>query len=102
MRICFSLTNLELGGAQVFVCRLANYLAANGHQVFIYDHWPEHRDKGMAAMISPGVTVLSYSKSSLWRNIIWKANAVLRAMHLQKEFRHSLNRRVFFRKMKQH
>jgi hypothetical protein len=41
MRILFSVTNLDLGGAQMFVMRLAEELVDQGHEVFVFKHQPE-------------------------------------------------------------
>ncbi len=95
MNVLFSLTNLELGGAQVFATRLANELDALGHNVFIYDHWPEHRSKGLLATIKPGVRVKSFSKNRLVLWLVWKLNAVFKTLHIHPQWRHSLNKKTF-------
>lgn len=101
MNVMFSLTNLELGGAQVFVTRLANEMAAGGHKVFIYDHWPEHRNQGLFSTLSPEVTVVSYSNSNFFMWLAWKINAALKALRINSEWRHTINKRNFLRCVQQ-
>ena len=103
MTICFSLTNLELGGAQVFVVRLANELATQLQQpVYLYDHWPEIRNTSIISNLSPLVKVLSYSESPAERWVIWKLNAFFKVTGLQSEFRHKVNRKRFQKALRDH
>jgi len=94
MVLCFSLTNLELGGAQVFVVRLANYLAKKNNQpVYIYDHWPEYRNKNTLHHLHPLVKILSYSESRFERWFIWKINAFFRLVKPGSQYRYFLNKK---------
>jgi glycosyltransferase involved in cell wall biosynthesis len=103
MRICFSLTNLELGGAQVFVIRLANFLAAkHGKPVYIYDHWPELRHHHTLHYVHPLVKIISYSENPAWQWLVCKINAALRIFDRNSEFRHSLNRKGLSRQLKKY
>ena len=102
MPICFSLTNLELGGAQVFVVRLANFLAAkNNEPVYIYDHWPEFREPDTLHNLHPLIRILSYSESSVERWLIWKTNALLRLFNPRSQFRYSINKKRMEKKLSQ-
>lgn len=103
MTVCFSLTNLELGGAQVFVVRLANEMATQLQQpVYLYDHWPEIRNKSILTNLSPLVKVLSYSESPAERWVIWKLNAFFKVTGIQSEFRHKVNRKRFQKALLHH
>ncbi len=94
MAVCFSLTNLELGGAQVFVVRLANYLAQKNKQpVYIYDHWPEFRQENTLHNLHPLVKILSYSESRIERWFIWKLNALFLRLDPRSRFRYDLNKK---------
>src|SRR5687768_16615832 len=94
MAICFSLTNLELGGALVFVVRLANYLAQkNKEPVYIYDHWPEFRQDNTLHNLHPLVKILSYSESRFERWFIWKLNALYCLCNSRSRFRYDLNKK---------
>jgi glycosyltransferase involved in cell wall biosynthesis len=98
MNICFSVTNLELGGAQVFVVRLASWIASNTpHRVFIYDHWPEKRNASILSRAGAKVSVVSYSDSELARWLAWKINAFLAFIRVERTWRYKLNRRRFQR-----
>src|SRR5687767_12366456 len=96
MNICFSLSNLELGGAQVFVARLASALAADeSHRIFIYDHQPELRNKQLTSTISSKVKIQSYSEHRSGRWLVWKMNALLARLGVTKGFKHWLNKKRF-------
>src|SRR4051812_29717683 len=100
MPICFSLTNLELGGAQVFVVRLANYLAdKNGEPVYIYDHWPEYRQHNTLHNLHPLVRIISYTENTAERWLVWKMNALLRFVNPRSEFRYRLNKKRLEKKL---
>lgn len=96
MTICFSLTNLSLGGAQVFVVRLASWLARNtNHIIYIYDHWPEHRHRGILRGMDRRVQIISYNEHPFRRWLVWKMNAALAIMRKGAAWRYRLNRRRF-------
>lgn len=96
MNICFSLSNLELGGAQMFVTRLARELASEGkNQVFIYDHWPETCQIKIPR--NSGVRVKSYNKFVLGRWIIWKLNALFQKLGWKEAYRKELNKKRFLK-----
>ncbi|MFF3923928.1 glycosyltransferase [Paenibacillus lactis] len=61
-RILFVAPDLEVGGGQMLVVRLANFFAAF-HDVFIYSARPWLTDPMMINMISQSVTILSSSSS---------------------------------------
>ena len=52
MRILLSLTNLDLGGAQMFVMRLAEEFITQGHEVFVFNHQPEWSNKDFQSSFS--------------------------------------------------
>src|SRR5690349_20706401 len=96
MNICFSVGNLELGGAQMFVTRLSSLLAKNAeHRVFIYDHQPELRNRHLARTIGEEVTLSSYSENKMFRWLTWKINGLLQKLSLRKDFRYTLNKKRF-------
>ncbi len=96
MRVLFSLTNLELGGAQMFALRLANAFATKTRQtVYVYDHHPEYFQKGMTNNLSPLVKIISYSKYRIVRFFIWKINAFILKTGSSFEFRTWINKKMF-------
>lgn len=98
MNVLFSLTNLELGGAQIFALRLASAFAAHsGQTVYVYDHHPEYFQPGMTDQLPPSVKVLSYSRFAFVRFLTWKLHALIRRLGFSFGFRDWLNQRMFLR-----
>lgn len=96
MVVCFSVTNLQLGGAQVFVTRLASELArSTGWKVLIYDHQPHLRFKPMLEQLHPGVKIISYAENKTLQWLSWKINALLKTFNKKKEFVAELNKFSF-------
>lgn len=103
MNICFSLTHLELGGAQLFVSRLAGELAKDPeNSIYIYDHWPESRNKQIIKNISPRVTIESYTNSDATMWITWKINGLLKILNFKNSYRYLLNKKKFARFLTKH
>ena len=94
MRVLFSLTNLDLGGAQMFVMRLAEELSLMGHEVFVYNHEPEWSNKDFQSSFSKKIKIISYTDKNI-PFIIWKINAVLKKINPKIAFRDWLNTRYF-------
>lgn len=96
MNILFTVTNLEIGGAQMFVLRLANAFAESiKKDVYIYDHNPEYRQAGILNDLSPRVKILSYTNNRYWVYLTWKLNALFLKIGFKTSFRDWLNRRAF-------
>jgi glycosyltransferase involved in cell wall biosynthesis len=94
MRILFSLTNLDLGGAQMFAMRLAEELSLMGHEVFVYNHEPEWSNKDFQSSFSKKVKIICFT-DKYNPFIIWKINAVLKKINPKITFRNWLNTRYF-------
>ncbi len=74
MRVLFVLTNLQIGGAQIFVLRLARQLKKQfGINVYIYDAQPDYRE----ILDNGDIKIYSFSENSLMRKFIWKINGLL-------------------------
>ncbi len=102
MNICFSLSNLEAGGAQTFVVRLAAALSARGHKVMIYDHQPEIRDKRLLNLPGSGARVYSYSNKTLVHYLTWKLNGLLAKLRIEKQFHEKVNKWRFQQVLRKH
>lgn len=101
MRVLFSLTNLELGGAQIFALRLANAFAEKTKQtVYVYHHQPEYFQEGMTDHLFSSVKVVSYSRYAFMRFIIWKLNALILKTGSTFEFRSWVNKKMFLHYLK--
>lgn len=73
MRVLFVLTNLQIGGAQVFALRLAQQLKKQfGIDALIYDAQPDYRE-----IFDDDIQIFSFSKNHLIRKITWKINGFL-------------------------
>jgi L-malate glycosyltransferase len=98
MNILFTVTNLEIGGAQMFVLRLASAVAERMKKdVYIYDHNPEYRQSGILHELSPRVRILSFTKSKYLIFLTWKINALLLRIGFTYSFRKWVNRKAFNR-----
>ncbi len=94
MRILFSMTNLDLGGAQMFVMRLAEELSSQGHEVFVYNHMPEWSNMDFQKSFSNSITTLSYEdKHSSF--LTWKINAIIKKVKPDFIFRNWLNEKYY-------
>jgi glycosyltransferase involved in cell wall biosynthesis len=103
MNILFTVTNLEIGGAQMFVLRLASAFADRLEKdVYIYDHNPEYRQSGILNELSPRVKILSYTKYKIMIFLTWKTNALLLRIGFKSSFRKWMNRKVFRRALKKY
>jgi glycosyltransferase involved in cell wall biosynthesis len=103
MNILFTVTNLEIGGAQMFVLRLASAIAERiKKDVYIYDHNPEYRQNGILNEISPRVKILSYTKNKYLVFLTWKINALFLRIGFKSSFRQWLNRKAFRKSVKKY
>lgn len=91
MKILFSITNLEIGGAQKFVLNLAASFAKN-NVVYIFDHRPEDRNHTLAKEYqSKNVKIISFTSNPLLLKVIWKINKTLKQLGFKINFRDWLN-----------
>lgn len=91
MKILISITNLEVGGAQIFVLNLASSLAQN-NTVYLYDHRPEDRDKELVKkLLSPKVKLFSYASHPFALKVIWKINKIILQLGIKFHFRDFIN-----------
>ncbi len=98
MKVAFSLTNLELGGAQIFVVRMASEMAKMiDRTVFIYDHNPEYRNDNILLNIDSRVKIVSYCENKIVRFFVWKINGLLLKFNTNFQFKQWLNKRKFIR-----
>ena len=103
MNILFTVTNLEIGGAQMFVLRLASAMADRlDKDVYIYDHNPEYRQSGILKEISPRVRILSFTKKKYIIFCTWKINALLLRTGIMSSFRKWVNSKAFNRVIKKY
>ncbi len=73
MNILLVIPSLALGGAEVFVVRLANCLSKRGNNVFLLDINPDRRSPLLTARIAPEVNLIHFDKSiSFIQKLIWK------------------------------
>ena len=95
MRILFTTTNLDLGGAQMFIMRLAEELYDNGHEVYVYNHQPEWSNKEFLSSFSKKIKIISYTDNSLFLSLTWKLNGFLSRLNKNYAFRNWINERKF-------
>jgi glycosyltransferase involved in cell wall biosynthesis len=98
MNIAFSLTNLESGGAQVFVLRMADEMAAVLQKdIFIYIHQPEYMNLNLTANLNKRVKIVSYTRFPLESFLTWKINGFLKKLRFNFSYREWINSRRFDR-----
>jgi glycosyltransferase involved in cell wall biosynthesis len=98
MNIAFSLTNLESGGAQVFVLRMADEMAAVLQKdIFIYIHQPEYMNLNLTANLNKRVKIVSYTRFPLESFLTWKINGFLKKLRFNFSYREWINARRFDR-----
>ena len=95
MRILFTTTNLDLGGAQMFIMRLAEELYDNGHEVFVYNHQPEWSNREFLSSFSKKIKIISYTDNSFLLSLTWKLNGFLSRLNKNYTFRNWINDRKF-------
>ena len=101
MNILFSLTNLSIGGAQMFVLNLAKAFAADSNcNVFIYDHNPEYSSPSLYEFCDSQVRILNYSGNPLIRFCVLRFNGLIKRMGIRFDFRKWYNRKKFIRALK--
>lgn len=95
MNIALVIPSLLVGGAEVFIVRLANRLAQRNHRVFLLHLNPDLRSPLLEARISDQVTVVPFHyKLSLLQTIRWKA------LYMTTQWNVSLYEEVLFRRNK--
>lgn len=100
MRILFSLTNLSIGGAQMFVLNLAREFSQHSnYEVFIYDHMPEYSNQALYNYAGEKVKVLKYG-GPIKRFFVQKINGFLKRIGSKRNFRDEVNRRFFLSTIK--
>jgi glycosyltransferase involved in cell wall biosynthesis len=93
------MTNLDLGGAQMFVMRLAEELSSKGHEVYVYNQQPEWSDPDFQNSFSDKVKVISYgSKNTIYW--VWKLNGLINKFSSSFNFRNRFNERVYRKTLK--
>ena len=97
MKILFSTTNLDLGGAQMFIMRLAEELTEKGHEVYIYNHQPEWSNEDFLSSFSKKIKIISYSDSKITLSLIWKINGFINRFNKNILFRNWINERKYRR-----
>ncbi|MFN6038804.1 MAG: glycosyltransferase family 4 protein [Bacteroidota bacterium] len=97
MNILFSLTNLTIGGAQMFVLNLAREFSKDpNHKIYIYDHQPEYSNKALYSYAGENVSILSYG-GKLKRFVVLKWNGFIKRLGIKTDYRDRINKRVFKR-----
>ena len=76
MRILLSLTNLEIGGAQLFVVYLANEFIRRQHEVVLYIHQPDYIDSSLLSLLDKKVIIVSFCNAPRLRKILWHLNGI--------------------------
>ena len=97
MRILFSTTNLDLGGAQMFIMRLAEELNDKGHEVFVYNHQPEWSNKDFLSSFSKKIIIINYSDNRFLLSLTWKLNGFFSRINKRFSFRNWINERKYKR-----
>lgn len=91
MNILISITNLETGGAQMFVLHLASALAEK-HTVYLYDQRPEDRNcLFVKKNVSKKVNIISYASNPLLLKIIWKIKKTIHQLGFNFNLRDWIN-----------
>lgn len=102
MRILISITNLEVGGAQLFALNYANYLSEK-HEIYIYEHRPEDRVKGfILAHLNNKIKLVSFCQSNIVLKVIWKLNKLIKKIAPKFHFRDFLHEKHFRFFLKRH
>ncbi|MBI3500632.1 MAG: glycosyltransferase family 4 protein [Bacteroidetes bacterium] len=95
MRVLISITNLETGGAQMFVLHLASALAEK-HTVYLYDQRPEDRNHQFVKNnVSKKVNIISYTSNRLLLKVIWKIKRTIDQVGFNFNLRDWLNELYF-------
>jgi glycosyltransferase involved in cell wall biosynthesis len=102
MNILFSLTNLTIGGAQMFVLNLAREFSRDpNYRVYIYDHQPEYSNPALYHYAGENVQVLNYGGKSK-RFFIQRWNGFLARIGFKKNFRDNVNEKAFSHALKKY
>jgi glycosyltransferase involved in cell wall biosynthesis len=101
MNVLFSLTNLSIGGAQMFVLNLANAFSKDpDFTVCIYDHNPEYSSDSLYSFCDDKIEIINYSKNKLLRFLILKFNGLIKRLGFKFDFRKWYSNRVFLKTIK--
>ncbi|NLR92506.1 glycosyltransferase family 4 protein [Flammeovirga agarivorans] len=101
MNILLSITNLHLGGAQMYALRLAESLSKElGTKVYVYDHNPEAVNKGLLDTYKDRVSINTFSYNPVVLFFIWKINAIILKFGFKFRFRDFINEFYFKRFIK--
>ena len=95
MRILFSTTNLDLGGAQMFIMRLAEEFNEQGHEVFVYNHQPEWSNNEFLSSFSKKIKILGYSENPDFISFTWKLTGLINKFNKKFIFRNWLNEKKY-------
>ena len=95
MNILFSLTNLTIGGAQMFVLNLAREFSKDPkHKIYIYDHQPEYSNKALYSFAGDKVRIFNYG-GKFKRFLVLKWNGFINRLGIKIDFRDRVNKRAF-------
>lgn len=90
MNILISLTNLQIGGAQMFAIQLAYEFANRNHKVIIYSHQADYDVLNL-----PDVKILSVAKLPFLNFLVWKINSLFSILKIKINFHENINRLYF-------
>src|SRR6187549_1471035 len=102
MRILLSTTNLDLGGAQMFIMRLAEEFHDQGHEVFVYNHQPEWSNKDFLNSFSDKIKILGYSDKPGFISLTWKLSGFLQKFNKKFVFRNWVNEKRYKKTLKKY
>jgi glycosyltransferase involved in cell wall biosynthesis len=88
------MTNLDLGGAQMFAMRLAEELLSRGHEVYVFNHQPEWSNKDFQKSFSKKLKIISYA-DNFPPYFIWKLNGLIHRFNTEYNFRNRLDDRKY-------
>lgn len=86
MKILISLTNLQIGGAQMFAIQLAQALIKKKHHVIIYSHQSDYDVLNVS-----DIKIFSLKKLGILNTILWKINGILSKLHIYSRFYETIN-----------
>lgn len=102
MNILFSLTNLTIGGAQMFVLNLAREFSRDpNYRVYVYDHQPEYSNPALYHYAGDNVVVINYG-GKFKQFIVQRWNGILKRIGFRNNFRDKVNEKAFSRALKKY
>jgi glycosyltransferase involved in cell wall biosynthesis len=78
MNIILSLTNMEMGGAQLYTILLANEFQKKGHNVAIFVHQPDYIDYSLKKYVNKNIVIQTWCTNNVVRFFVWKINGFLK------------------------